>query len=175
VQRRVIVIRTAALLAALLVVSFAPNARAVERQWHAGIDAGYANLFADGTSSGFGGGGHLAYGLTDAFNAMLELDVTRQPGDAATTVLSGALGAAYTLDVTRWVPYAGLLGGVYHLSGDYSQTAPGFQIALGLDYQFQRNWAAGAQIRYHSIFASDPLGQVSYTTLFLRVEYLWGF
>jgi opacity protein-like surface antigen len=160
--------------AALLVLAATSRARAVERQWQAGIDAGYANLFVGDGSSGFGGGAHMTYGLTDAFNAMLELDVTRHPG-ASSTVLSGALGAAYTLDVTRWVPYAGLLGGVYHLSGDDATTAPGFQIALGLDYQFERNWGAGVQIRYHSIFASDPWGQVSYTTLFLRLQYSWGF
>src|SRR3954451_19175638 len=133
---------------AVLVTVFAARAQAFERQWHAGVDAGYATLFVD-EGSGFGGGAHLAYGLSDAFNAMVELDLTRHPSahytfdDGAggpttsrevTTVWSGAVGAAYTLDVTQWVPYAGLLAAAYHLTGDEAKTAPGFQIALGLDY-----------------------------------------
>jgi opacity protein-like surface antigen len=161
-------------MAALGWATTSTNAWAFERQWHAGIDLGYANLFLADGSAGFGGGGHLAYGLSDAFNAMLELDVTRHPG-LGTTLLSGAVGAAYTLDVTQWVPYAGLLAGVYHLTGDWAKTAPGFQIALGLDYQFERHWAAGFQIRYHDVFAGDPVDRFSYTTIFLRAEYLWGF
>ena len=160
------------------------EARAFERQWHVGVDGGYAVIFDQGVS-GFGGGVHGAYGLTDSFNAMVEIDVTRHPGafhmersgDVAEmysleTIASGAAGIAYTIDVARAVPYVGALVGGYKL-GDLS-LAPGGQLALGLDYQLERNWAVGAQLRFHMIF-DRRAGDLPYATTFLRVEYLWGF
>lgn len=161
------------------------QANAFERQWHVGIDGGYAVILDQGVS-GFGGGAHAAYGLSDSFNAMLELDVTRHAGAAVTvgagdgakvfsleTIASGAAGIAYTIDVARAVPYAGVLAGGYRL-GTLSPLSPGGQLALGLDYQLERNWAVGAQIRMHAILTAD-VGTITYATTFLRVEYLWGF
>jgi hypothetical protein len=161
------------------------RAHAFERQWHLGIDGGYA-VILDNAVSGFGGGAHAAYGLSDSFNAMLELDVTRHPGAGLTlgtgdntqefsleTIVSGAAGLAYTIDVARAVPYVGLLAAGYRL-GNFSPLSPGGQIALGLDYQLERNWAVGAQIRMHTIFTADA-GTIAYATTFLRIEYLWGF
>jgi hypothetical protein len=161
-------------LGAAIVPATVSPAEAFERQWHAGIDGGYASLFGDNTSAGFGGGTHLAYGLSDAFNALFELDVTRHPS-AATTVWSGAAGVAYTLDVARAVPYGGLMAAGYELTGVVPTTAPGFQIVLGLDYQLERSWALGVQLRMHTILAKDPVGTTTYATTFLRIEYLWGF
>jgi hypothetical protein len=158
-----------------LVLLFAPSrASAFERQWHAGVDAGYASLFGDHSAAGFGGGGHLAYGLSDAFNALLELDFTRQP-NANTSVYSAGLGVVYTLDVARLVPYGGLLAAGYKLAGDLSATAPGGQIALGVDYEIERQFAIGLEFRMHTIFASHPVGTLAYATTFLKFEYLWGF
>ncbi len=148
-------------------------AHAFERQWHVGVDGGYAALFDD-TSSGFGGGAHLAYGLTDAFNALVEVDVTRQPS-AGTTVWSGGAGVVYTFDVARAVPYGGVLGSGYKLSGDLSKWAPGFQLVLGLDYQIERNWGIGVEVRWHTILAVEPVGTTAYMTSFLKAEYRWGF
>ena len=161
------------------------EAHAFERQWHVGIDGGYAVVFEDGMS-GFGGGAHAAYGLSDSFNAMLELDITRHPGGsvalgagegarvfALDTIASGAAGVAYTIDVARAVPYIGILAAGYR-SVPLFPLAPGGQFALGLDYQLERNWAIGAQLRMHTIFTAD-LGTVAYATTFLRLEYLWGF
>lgn len=177
--------RAAAVLAATGCALAPRTAAAFERQWHVGVDAGYAVIFDNG-ASGFGGGAHAAYGLSDSFNAMLELSVTRHPGAAVTlgsgdnakafsleTIASGALGIAYTIDVARAVPYVGVLLGGYRL-GDLSPMSPGGQIALGLDYQLERNWAIGAQLRFHTIFNPDT-GALPYATTFLRAEYLWGF
>lgn len=161
-----------ALTIAVVLLTASPG-RAFERQWHAGVDAGYAALFDQG-ASGFGGGAHLAYGISDVFNALLELDVTRHPG-IGTTVWSGGTGIAYTLDVARAVPYGGILVAGYKLSGDLSATAPGAQLVLGLDYALERNWAVGAQLRFHTILSGDPVGTTAYATTFLRAEYVWGF
>jgi hypothetical protein len=152
------------------------RAQAFERQWHAGLDAGFAELARIDKSAGIGGGGHLAYGLSDAFNALFEVDVTRQ-FDAHTTVASAAVGAAYTLDVTRLVPYGGVLIGGYHLFADLPANALGVQGALGLDYGISRSWAVGLQVRFHkSLWTwSDAPGGFSYTTAFVRAEYVWGF
>jgi outer membrane protein with beta-barrel domain len=180
-------IRKVCLLSALLWAWLAParEAHAFERQWHVGIDGGYAVIFDPGVS-GFGGGAHAAYGISDSFNAMLELALTRHPDAALTlgtgdnaktlsveTVASGAAGIAYTIDIARAVPYVGVLAAGYRL-GDVSSFSPGGQLALGLDYQLERNWAIGAQIRLHTIFTADA-GTIAYGTTFLRLEYLWGF
>ncbi len=89
--------------------------------------------------------------------------------------MSGSIGGGYALDITRWVPYFQVLGGGYHFTGDSAVTAPGISLALGLDYQIKRNFAVGAQLRRHEIFAPDPWGSVTYSTNVLRAEYLWGF
>jgi hypothetical protein len=159
---------------AALVLLASTRAEAFERQWHAGVDAGYASLFGDNSSAGFGGGAHLAYGLSDAFNALLELDFSRHPS-VDTSVWSAGAGVAYTLDVARVVPYGGLMVAGYKLAGNRSKAAPGGQIVLGVDYQIDRHWAAGLQLRMHTIFASDAVGTTVYATTFLRFEYLWGF
>src|SRR5215813_8287772 len=139
-------LRRAAALSSLA-IGFSPGiAWGFERQWHAGVDAGYARLFGQGASSGFGGGAHLAYGLSDMFNALLEVDATDHPS-VSSVVWSGAAGLAYTFDVARAVPYAGFLGGFYAARGDFHKTAAMVQFVAGLDYELERNWAIGLQLR----------------------------
>jgi opacity protein-like surface antigen len=167
-------VRNGRLVAAAIVtaaLACAPSASAFERQWHAGADVGMATLFSGDGSTGIAGGAHLAYGLTDAFNAMLEADVSRHPS-LGQTVYSAGIGAGYTIDVIRWVPYVGVLAGGYRFVGPPSSSAFGVQLAAGLDYQFSRNLAAGLQFRFHELLTGDTN---SYTTTLLRIEYLWGF
>jgi hypothetical protein len=154
-----------------LALTCAPPASAFERQWHAGADVGMATLFSGEGSTYLAGGGHLAYGLSDAFNAMLEIDASPHP-NLQKTVYSTGLGVAYTLDVTRWVPYAGLLAGGYQIVGTSGRSALGAQLAIGIDYQFKRNLAAGLQFRFHEILTGNA---TAYATTLLRIEYLWGF
>lgn len=166
--------------AALFVtLSVAPAARAFERQWHAGADLGWAAVsWRDSVRSGFGGGLHLAYGLSDSYNVLVELSGSTHSVEADQpnlTVLSGAAGMAYTLDVLTWVPYAGLLVGGYRFDGvrlDKAENLLGFQAALGLDYRPSTSWALGVQLRYHT-FSDDPF-QAHYMTSFARFEVLWG-
>jgi opacity protein-like surface antigen len=167
-------------LAAFAAVSaMATASHAFERQWHAGGDLGWSAVSYQGAiRSGYGGGGHLVYGLNDSLNAMLELGVTTHgiwSNRPWLKVSSGAVGISYTLDVARWVPYAGLLVGGYHFSAVdpfKAETKLGFQFALGLDYAFSRSWAAGVQLRYHT-FSDDPFS-AHYMTTFGRFEYRWG-
>jgi opacity protein-like surface antigen len=168
----------------VLIVLFAlvlPRAaHAFERQWHAGADVGWSVVtHKDRAYGGYGGGAHLTYGLTDAFDAMLQVGVTGHPvytGYPWMTVSHASLGAVWTFDVLRWVPYAGLLVGGYHFSSvgryDKAEWKLGFQATLGLDYAFSRSWAAGLQVRYHT-FSDEPF-TAHYLTTFVRAEYRWG-
>ena len=160
--------------AAAVVLLTSSRADAFERQWHAGVDVGYASLFGQNSSGGFGAGTHLTYGLSDTFNALLDVDWSHH-SSANSNLWSAGAGIAYTLDVARAIPYAGLMAGAYKFTGDLATTAPGLQIALGLDYELDRHWAVGFQFRMDTIFAPDPLGTTAYATTMLRVEYLWGF
>lgn len=109
---------------------------------------------------------------------MLELETTIHPiaqHHPNLLIMSGAAGAAYTFDVLRWVPYAGVLVGGYRFSGADMRKADaklGFQFAVGLDYAISRSWVVGAQVRYHT-FSDDPFN-AHYLTTFARVDYVWG-
>ena len=160
-----------------------PSAHAVERQWHVGGDIGGAALDAGGTLHvGLGLGLDATYGLTDQFNLVAEAQTSRLlPGSDPSVahsrpsgLTSGALGATYVLDVLRWVPYGGILLGGDLLSGGALPDAKGLataQIALGLDYQLDRVWSVGVAAREH-LYATSTYP--SFTTVFLRVEYAWG-
>lgn len=176
-----------ALFAALLAIAalaLPSRASAYERQWHAGVGLGYG-LLGDGGGSGFGGGLHLTYGLNDAFNAMAEIDTTYHPG-SKTLLASGSLGVGYVLDILQWVPYAGVMAGVYEqidtassTCGDPGQpgcfaTRLGFSVPVGLDYQLSRSVAVGVAGRYHFIFLGSN-GVTNALTAFARVEYIWGY
>lgn len=158
-------------------VTVTGSARALESQWQAGADVGYAAVSYGGSvHSGFGGGAHLTYGLTDSFNALADLTATTHGLDEGLSrlqVLSASAGIAYTLDIIQWVPYAGLLVGGYRLSGGAGDAEGklGLQGAFGLDYRLSRSWSLGAQVRYHTF--TDDLMQAHYVTAFLRAEYVW--
>ncbi|HEY3592602.1 MAG TPA: outer membrane beta-barrel protein, partial [Polyangiaceae bacterium] len=140
-------LRTQLGIASFVVALAVPRAAsAFERQWHLGVDAGYAQLFGQGGSAGFGGGAHLAYGISDMFNVLVEVDASDHPA-AGSMVWSGGAGAVYTFDVARAVPYAGAVAGIYAARGDFEKTAGVLQFVLGLDYEIERNWAIGIQLR----------------------------
>jgi opacity protein-like surface antigen len=171
-----------ALAAFVALGCLAPSeAQAYERQWHAGVSLGYG-LFGDGGASGLGGGLHLTYGLSDAFNAMAEVDATYHPGSER-VLASGAVGASYVIDVLRWVPYVGLMAGVYEDIFTGPCPAPcsavdtrfGLSVPVGLDYQLSRSVAVGVQGRYHLLLTGGSSGVTSALTAFARVEYLWGY
>lgn len=170
--------------------AMAPSvAGAFERQQHLGVHGGLALLSVGGKDSldvGAGGGIHYAYGLSDAFNLMIEgsyaqvalqeATAPKIPPNRPTGITNFGVGASYVLDVTRWVPYGGLLADGFVLTGGNlvkPVVAFGLGLALGLDYQATRNVAFGFAFRQHfafSAFSDYP----SYSQFFLRAEYVWG-
>jgi hypothetical protein len=167
------------------------EALAIERQHHLGLDPTLALLKVDDKSSmstGFGIGAHYTYGLSDQFNFMAELnasfmtsgeklDAPTTPRTRPTQVEHALVGLGYVIDVLRWVPYFGLLAGGYRLAGgtlDDQLFIVGGAVQLGLDYQLSRQWAIGAAAQQHFLF-SQLSTYPSYTTVMLRLEYMWGY
>lgn len=168
-------------LAALLTPS---RADAYERQWHAGAGLGYAMLADGGSYPGIGASLHIAYGLTDAFNVLAELNTATHPGGDL-MFLGASAGASYVIDIVQWVPHIGLTVGAY----DTMRLAPcdaagqracnighfGVSVPFGLDYLFSRSFAAGFAGKYTLLLpgAGDDPG--SYFTAFARAELIWGY
>ncbi|AKU95783.1 hypothetical protein AKJ09_02447 [Labilithrix luteola] len=173
----------------LLLAAGEREANAAENQHHLGLDPSLALLKVDGKSSMSVGGGlavHYTYGLSDQFNLMAEVgsaivgsgkDSPDTPRTSPSTVSHAGVGIGYVIDVIQWVPYIGALGAGYWLAGgtlDNSVYAAGLELAVGLDYQFSRHFAVGVGARQHLI-ATKLTDYPSYTTIFARVEYAWGF
>ncbi|MDP9000795.1 MAG: porin family protein [Myxococcota bacterium] len=169
-------------------VAIAPRARAVEHEHHAGVDGGVSMLAMNGkTDVGAGIGAHWAYGLSDAFNLMVEaawspvapgekVQGASTPRTRPASVGNAGAGVGYVLDVLRWVPYAGLLLSGYALGGgtmDRVQWRPGVTLALGLDYRFGRSWAGGFAFRQHML-VTDTSTYPSFTQFLARFEYTFG-
>jgi hypothetical protein len=173
----------------LAIAAFSRHAPAVEREHHLGVDAGAAMLvIADKSTPDVGGGFglHWTYGLSDAFNLMVDgswslVAIGEKPLDRNTpatrpaTVTGLDAGISYVLDVLQWVPWAGLFVGGYALNGGTIsgvKVLPGVGIALGLDYRLSRSWAVGVSVRQHAL--SQVSTYPSYTQTFARFEYTWG-
>jgi hypothetical protein len=172
-----------------------PGAPAFERQHHVGVDAGLAMLaVAQRPNVQIGAGflGHYAYSITDWLTVGVEggyaqtsleelanqVDENKKPipNNRPTGVGSAGVGAFYVFDVLRWVPYLGIVGGPYFLTGG-NLAAPrvegGLAIALGLDYQLSRRFAVGLGARQHFVLSNVPT-YPSYTQIYLRFEVLFG-
>jgi hypothetical protein len=161
------------------------SAAAVEREQQAGGDLGASLIDASGkTRVGAAVGAHWTYGLTDAFNLLVEgswsLVALRIHDDPQHTqpgwIANGDVGVAYVFDVLRWVPFVGLLAGGYVLSGgaiDGARVRPGVELQVGLDYRFNRSLKVGVVGREHMLF-TDLSTYPAFTQLLARAEYTWG-
>jgi hypothetical protein len=172
----------AALVGAAALVEARPAA-AYERQFRLGASFGYAALLGADTSHGFGGGLHFAYGINDYLNFIAEVDATAHPS-AEWSVVSGAVGVAYVIDVLRWVPWVGIEGGPAglvsldpHCGLAIAEPCKTFRlegaIPFGLDYQVSRSFTVGVGGRFQILL----LGSTPWETLgvFARAEYVWGY
>jgi hypothetical protein len=162
------------------------EAAAYERQQHFGLSAGGTLMSTAGGGTPLGGnlGLHYTYGLSDAFNLVVEADFSAfllgtapknpppQPGFTST----GGVGVMYVFDVLRWVPYAGGIAGAGVLGGGYlnaALVAPDLQLAAGLDYEITRSWTVGVAYRQHFFFTQMST-YPEVTSLGVRFEYVWG-
>lgn len=167
-------------------VSAPREAAAFERQWHAGLDAGYSALITPAGAGlhGFSGGLHLTYGISDTINLLVLGDVSVHPegsqgGKAVPGVIlgGGSVGAAYVFDVLSWVPYVGATAGAYYQAGSTPETSGArlaLQVPFGLDYQLSRSFALGVAGEYKLLFL-DVAGVSQRISAYLRAEYIWGF
>lgn len=167
-------------------IAYAGAAGAVERESQIGLEVGVPMLVVQGansaTLSGAGLGVHYTYGFTDAINLVADAGWSALPlgvpagSHSLATMTNLNVGAAYVLDVLRWVPWGAVEAGGYTLTGDAvggTQVLPGFALALGCDYRFDRSWAAGIVLRQHMLF-TDASTFPSLTQALLRVGYTWG-
>ncbi len=179
------------LFVSLAVSGYCSEAEAFERQWHLGIDFGYALAgFPEAVAGGYGGGLHVAYGITDAFNLRLQGDVTvfdlPEPATSA-LIYDAAFGVEYVIDILRWVPYIGALAGpVYVARQDAEDSAGvvtehedswllGLEIPLGLGYQLSRSFTIGLEGRYRVFLLGGGTSPTSSLLGLGRLEYMWGF
>jgi outer membrane protein with beta-barrel domain len=181
--------RGTALAVAAAVLTLASSAFAVEREDHLGVDlGGSALIIADKSSADIGPalGAHWAYGLSDAFNLMVEggwsiASLRDKPGpkipsDRPAWIANADVGVGYVFDVLQWVPYAGLLVGGEALSGGTlprGKFFPNAVVALGLDYRLSPRLAVGAALR-QQFTALESSTYPSFTQAFARLEYTWG-
>jgi len=152
-------------------------AEAFEREWHLGAGAGVSN--GNGLALSPALGAYAAYGLSDVFDARVELTARGyQLGSQRNpNALSALVGVAYKLDVLRWVPWAGVYAG-YLVFLDAPPAKSAFKrndlalgLGLGLDYAFTRKLGAGVTLHF-----DNALGRSNASTFdaLLRAEYRWG-
>lgn len=154
------------------------SALAFENQWHLGAGAGIAAQERD-PSLGPAFGIHGAYGVSDLFDARLEL-INSWHGSAP--IGAALLGITYKLDVIQLIPWGGLAAGGYYFSDTLrgkarNQVEPGGAALVGLDYAWSREWGASLALGMHFMpFIDDNRSPAAlrYTTFMLRVEHRWG-
>jgi hypothetical protein len=151
-----------ALLLALLVAAGSTAARA----WAAGEDelqvsarVGGANPNGNPLASwGPAAAVDVEYGVHDAWSARASVTLLRHPVAAVKDVSPGGtlqataalVGATYTFDVLRLVPYVEGGVGVVHWSGagTPSRTSLAMEAGLGGDYLLTPRWSCGASAQY---------------------------
>lgn len=170
--------RSYAILIGAVCVLAPSRASAFDNQWHAGVKGGLA--FLDDRNVGPAAGLHGAYGLSDMFDAELEVTASRSTGDPgpATEILSASAGLAYKVDILRWIPYVGVLGGYYYFGGapgpnGESGSTPGMSFQVGLDYLLSRDIALSLDFRPHFSFKDEFYSPLR--TLMLGAEFRFGY
>jgi hypothetical protein len=155
----------------------ASSAHAFEREWHLGGGAGISS--GSGLTLSPAVAAYVAYGLSDVFDARVELTARGyQIGSEQNPhALSAMAGVAYKLDVLRWVPWAGVYAGYLGFLEEpragltFERHDVALGVGVGLDYAFTRKLGAGVTLRY-----DDALGRANTSTFdaLLRAEYRWG-
>ena len=146
----------------------APSAAwaAGEDEWQLSARLGGANKNGSPTASwGLAGALDLEYGLDDAWSLRVSVGTLSHPVPAVKDVspagslraTSGLVGATYTFDVLRMVPYVeGGVGLVYWSGvGIEDHAALAMELGVGADYLLTPRWALGGCAQY--LFAPGEL------------------
>jgi hypothetical protein len=153
------------------VAAFSGAARAVgEDEWQLSVRAGGGNPNGYPIQAwGPAGAIDLEYGVHESFAARASVGVVAHPvpavknGPPAGTrqARTALLGATYTFDVIRLVPYMEFGIGLLQWTGPGApKTEVGTELGLGADYLLTTRWACGASAQY--IFApADLFGNVT--------------
>lgn len=171
------------LVASASVGLFATKALAFDHQWQVGLGAS-AMTFANTRNYWVPAlSVHGTYGLSDVFDARLEMAMGAPLGSAPSgSTLEYAEGVlAYKLDVIEWVPWAGIGAGLFGATSGFQGNGrdalqPAASLWVGLDYAFSRQWGAGAIVAIHAWpFDSERNGtRVAAAEFGLRLERRFG-
>jgi hypothetical protein len=121
-----------------------------ERQVSASL--GFALAGDDNASPGTQAGVEAMMGFTDAWAGRAVVSGSWQPGSASGSprqVTALSLGATYSLDVVRWVPFVDLGLSLADLRGEGARSQRlGPQVGLGAEYLLSRRWTLAALARF---------------------------
>ena len=172
-----------AIVVSLVVLLGAGSAGAFEGQWHLGGGLGMMSYRGDRHYSMPQLELHGAYGLSNVFDARLELgeSIPLTSGSSSRSLGYAEGVFAFKLDVIEWIPWAGLGVGAFAATGGLerhgaSALTPAASLWFGLDYAFNREWGVGAFVAMHSWFLDSTRSGVGYaaTNFGLRVERRFG-
>lgn len=158
---------------------------AFEGQWHLGAGIGMISFNGNSNYSMPALALHGAYGISDTFDARLELgeSVPLSSGDSGRSLGYAEGILAYKLDIIEWIPWAGLGLGAFAATGGLQgevarrdPVQPAASLWLGLDYAFSREWGVGAFVAMHSWVADSTRSTIrlAATNFGLRVERRFG-
>jgi hypothetical protein len=145
-------------------------AAALEGDTRAGTGLGVLKLPVVGWGPALGV--HGAYSVLDSLDVQASVwgAAPRQDG-AWLDVLRVNAGLTLKLDVTEWVPYAGLeLGG--HASFEGNTLGAGVEPLLGCDFLLSRNYSFGVQ--YRALLLAGSTFQGVGHQVGLNIERRWG-
>lgn len=164
-------------LLSVAAVCVACPAMPFENQWHLGAGLGVAAYDrVKGVAPAVGL--HGAYGMSDSFDARLELTNAWHASHALSSAL---LFVTYKLDVIQLIPWGGIGFGGYYLGDALSgqgraKLEPGMAALFGLDYAWSREWGLSLAIGAHFMPLADDRSAMALrtTTALLRLEHRWG-
>lgn len=155
------------------------DAAAQEELLHLGAQVGSVSATLPKIQAGgYGGGGVVSYGISDAFNLRIHGDVSIHNLPEADSLLLGsvAAGGEYLLDVLDWVPYAGVLLGPSHASLQQAggQWLLGVEVPFGLGYRLLPEATILGEGRLKWLFFGDETAPTNQLWFSLRFEYVWS-
>lgn len=181
-RRAVIAAAFAAATIAIAMPASAEPDRYVPPRVRVGATLGFSALWGGPTAPGFGAGAHAAYAINDLFELMAAFHAGTYPL-GPWSILSGAVGGAYVVDVGRVRPYVGGLAGVAGLVSTSAQcglslaepchaTRLSLEAPFGADYQIGRRFTIGLGGRFQILL----LGPNPWMTMgiYAKAEVTWG-